>query len=240
MTTLTRENKLTAPTRNSHVAWTATNPVVPEGVLIIVKDRLYVGSVEYAIGDGVSNYNALRKFGEAKDADGKIDLANVVTNSADGLLQLDADGNVPDALANAANKLLKLDANGKAPAERLYITGALAEGAIIESGENTNGRYTKFADGTMICIMVATALASNNSTEGSRLAFPAVFLDSVIGMSGHATAPLSLSITGAYVCEVGAVSESLYFFKVMKTLRDSVLTPAEDTPVRISAIGRWK
>lgn len=131
MTTLTRENKLTAPTRNSHVAWTATNPVVPEGVLIIVKDRLYVGSVEYAIGDGVSNYNALRKFGEAKDAAGKIDLANVVTNSAEGLL--------------------KLDANGKAPAERLYITGALAEGNIIESAENANGWYTKFADGTLIC-----------------------------------------------------------------------------------------
>ena len=103
MTTLTRENKLTAPTRNSHVAWTVTNPVVPEGVLIIVKDRLYVGSVEYAIGDGVSNYNALRKFGEAKDAAGKIDLANVVTNSANGLLKLGADGNVPAALTNAAN-----------------------------------------------------------------------------------------------------------------------------------------
>ncbi|MEG2185567.1 MAG: hypothetical protein RRY12_12875 [Cloacibacillus sp.] len=145
MTTLTRENKLTAPTRNSHVAWTATNPVVPEGVLIIVKDRLYVGSVEYAIGDGVSNYNALRKFGEAKDADGKIDLANVVTNSADGLL--------------------KLDANGKAPAERLYITGALAEGAIIESGNNANGRYTKFADGTMICTKTITRNNLNISPD---------------------------------------------------------------------------
>ena len=65
MTTLTRENKLTAPTRNSHVAWTATNPVVPEGVLIIVKDRLYVGSVEYAIGDGTHTYTELAKFGVA-------------------------------------------------------------------------------------------------------------------------------------------------------------------------------
>lgn len=168
MTTLTRENKLTAPTRNSHVAWTATNPVVPEGVLIIVKDRLYVGSVEYAIGDGVSNYNALRKFGEAKDADGKIDLANVVTNSADGLL--------------------KLDANGKAPAERLYITGALAEGNIIESGENANGRYVKWADGTMLCwtvINLGTITVVQNDGSPINWVFPVEFI-STVGVVVHA------------------------------------------------------
>ena len=42
---------------------------------------------------------------------------------------------------------------------RLYITGALADGAIIESGENANGRYVKWADGTMIC----TALLTNQT-----------------------------------------------------------------------------
>lgn len=44
-----------------------------------------------------------------------------------------------------------LDSENKVPAERLRIVGALAEGAIIESGSNSNGNWVRFADGTQVC-----------------------------------------------------------------------------------------
>ncbi len=48
-------------------------------------------------------------------------------------------------------RTLLLDSENKVPAERLRIVGALADGAIIESGSNANGNYVKLADGTMWC-----------------------------------------------------------------------------------------
>lgn len=63
MTEPVREPKLIAPTRHIHAIWESNNPVVPEGVLCITKDRLYTGSVEYFIGDGTNPYTLLPKFG---------------------------------------------------------------------------------------------------------------------------------------------------------------------------------
>lgn len=48
-------------------------------------------------------------------------------------------------------RTLSLDAESKVPAERLRIVGAIADGAIIESGSNSNGYWAKFADGTLVC-----------------------------------------------------------------------------------------
>lgn len=48
-------------------------------------------------------------------------------------------------------KSVLLDSEGKVPADRLRIVGALADGAVMESGENANGYYVKLADGTLIC-----------------------------------------------------------------------------------------
>ena len=48
-------------------------------------------------------------------------------------------------------RTLLLDSDNKVPAERLRIVGALADGAIIESGSNANGEYTRFANGLQIC-----------------------------------------------------------------------------------------
>ena len=83
MTELTRANKLTAPTRDTHASWTANNPVLPEGVLAITKDRLYTGSVEYMIGDGVTAYTALAKFGAA----GKIYFGSATDSEITALLK---------------------------------------------------------------------------------------------------------------------------------------------------------
>ena len=36
------------------------------------------------------------------------------------------------------------------------IVGALSDGAIIESGSNANGKYTRLADGTQVCWLKQT------------------------------------------------------------------------------------
>ena len=51
--------KKIAPTRDTHANWTLHNPVLPEGVLGAVKDRLWSGSLEFVMGDGISTYTEL-------------------------------------------------------------------------------------------------------------------------------------------------------------------------------------
>ena len=48
-------------------------------------------------------------------------------------------------------RTVQLDAENKVPSEALRIVGALSAGHIIESGDNANGNYVRFADGTQVC-----------------------------------------------------------------------------------------
>lgn len=54
-----RDIRLIAPTRDTATAWSENDPLVPEGVLCLVKDRLFEGSLEYFIGDGEHKYSEL-------------------------------------------------------------------------------------------------------------------------------------------------------------------------------------
>lgn len=77
-------------------------------------------------------------------------------------------------------KSVLLDSEGKVPADRLRIVGALASGAIIESGSNANGRYIKYADNTMICTQVAnlgTMTVTQNNEATVNWAFPVQFIN---------------------------------------------------------------
>ena len=47
-------------------------------------------------------------------------------------------------------RTLLLDSDNKVPAKRLRIVGVVADGAIIESGNNSNGYWCKLADGTLL------------------------------------------------------------------------------------------
>lgn len=54
---------------------------------------------------------------------------------------------------SALKKLMRavlLDSDNKVPAKRLRIVGAVAEGAVMESGSNANGYWCKLADGTLL------------------------------------------------------------------------------------------
>lgn len=54
-------------------------------------------------------------------------------------------------------------------------SGGVPTGAIIESGSNSNGSYTKYADGTMICDNNNNAITTN----------PAAFVGSVTSIDGN-------------------------------------------------------
>ena len=73
-------------------------------------------------------------------------------------------------------KLPVLDADGKIPAAVVRIVGALSDGHIIESGDNANGYYVRFADGTQVC-WGRTAFAVSGASVTRTLVFPADFAD---------------------------------------------------------------
>ena len=216
---MTTENKRMKPTRDTHTNWAANNPVVPEGVLCITTGRLYTGSVEYFVGDGTNTYSNLKKFGEAHDENGKIPVADILTNVANGLV--------------------KLDANAKVPASVLNIVGAVADGAIIEQGSNVNGEYIKYANGTMICSFVDTStswgFSPGTNILYNSLSFAATFYD---------IPAISISFCGSYADYIRACSNNQTNSDVQVSVYNSynVNAPVGDrlNTFSLIAVGRWK
>lgn len=58
-------------------------------------------------------------------------------------------------------RTLLLDAESKVPADRLRIVGAVADGAIMESGSNANGYWIRLTDGMQMCWHTVFALSQN-------------------------------------------------------------------------------
>jgi hypothetical protein len=81
-------------------------------------------------------------------------------------------------------------------------TGGAPTGAIIERGSNSNGEYTKFADGTLICWFTRSAESTANNSSGGTtnlyfssevgLTFPATF----VGITPTVTPSATLSSGG--------------------------------------------
>lgn len=132
-------------------------------------------------------------------------------------------------------KSVLLDSEGKVPADRLRIVGALASGAIIESGENANGQYTKLADGRMICINTPV-LISYDIPQGATLVgqwpYPASFV----------SAPaISVTYEGGYGEYIRAATVDVSSTHLPVWLISTYPQPLTLT-IRFSeiAIGRWK
>ena len=133
-------------------------------------------------------------------------------------------------------KVPVLDSELKIPAECLRIVGALDAGAVIESGENANGRYIKYADGTQICHgHFYHAFNTTDIFQAIEITYPAVFItdNDISGAAYHESAPgraMQLSNFASYANYV-SLGFSAY---------DG--TPSSTVPVRIRwfAIGCWK
>ena len=65
------------------------------------------------------------------------------------------------------------------------IVGALSAGAVIESGDNANGNYVRFADGTQVCwLSNGAAIAQSAVYKTTEWTFPAQFSDGDIVVAG--------------------------------------------------------
>jgi hypothetical protein len=106
-------------------------------------------------------------------------------------------------------------------------------GSVVEYGSNTNGRYTKFAGGLMICetTPVNVAVGAGGITGGN-IALPATFINTTI----------TLAITGA-----GGSSNDHYGFTSITPVNTATVTwifrngavAQNIIGVRVLAIGRW-
>lgn len=114
---------------------------------------------------------------------------------------------------------LKAGTNGKYPdceTIRSNILGTVSQsagvptGAIIERGNNANGNYTKYADGTLICWLNTTINISDSATAAADFSFPVPFF----------------SLLGVYATAGGANSSENDFGNYFITARNNLTTPS--------------
>lgn len=121
---------------------------------------------------------------------------------------------------------------------RARIVGALAEGAIIEQGENANGEYVRFANGLQICqhLMLYSGLDTTQTYNTVLITLPAAFVDTnyftwgvCTGYPGTAGTFITGGGTGI---SNGQTLLNFYSFS----------SPPSATTLRFKyiAIGRWK
>ena len=133
-------------------------------------------------------------------------------------------------------KLPVLDADGKIPAAVLRIVGALSAGAVIESGDNANGNYVRFADGTQVCwninltATIAAGQGGSHSILESIWTYPAAFINTdVIALA-------ETNVTSYVYIPYGLVVEAVS----ARFLYYPVIGGAQSMSVVNFAIGRWK
>ena len=109
---------------------------------------------------------------------------------------------------------------------------------ITESGENENGRYIKFDDGTMICRGETTVTAQINTAWGSvyyytigRLTFPHAFVEIPYVI------PLNLSDRSIILDTYGVRQTNTGVISIYRPIADN-----QEYVYRVGyiAIGRWK
>lgn len=113
--------------------------------------------------------------------------------------------------------------------------GGVPSGAIIENGSNANGRYTKFADGTMICrhSFSAPALPSGPSAVGVSWAYPATFAATPV------ITPCACSLTGASGYLNVGIDGNPDAGSVSFALGVSIAVAFPSIVIHATATGRW-
>jgi hypothetical protein len=105
-------------------------------------------------------------------------------------------------------------------------SGGVPTGAIIESGSNANGEYTKYADGTLVC----THAQATSASAAVLWTFPTAFssADVIIGIT-----PVS-GTTTSLAGKVSNGSGNGVEFAIIQATNVRILATAQ-----LSAIGRW-
>jgi hypothetical protein len=110
-------------------------------------------------------------------------------------------------------------------------------GHIVESGENANGRYVRFSDGTQICWFYGKKYISINNAYGDmyqgsiNLTYPVSYYSKPTAAIGRTT--YGTSASWGSVSAIGAGGLTLRFYDLYS--RSAVLTE-----ISYLAVGRWK
>lgn len=121
-------------------------------------------------------------------------------------------------------------------------TSGVPTGAIIERGSNSNGEYTKFADGTLVCYYSVNSISIGlNSVYGPSVytsytwTYPAPFLAATVPYTAM-VARCAGRITPCSLASQPAANTSVIFF-VQDTQNATTYTSTFATS--LLAIGRW-
>ncbi len=107
-------------------------------------------------------------------------------------------------------------------------TGGVPDGAVIESGSNANGKYTRFADGTQIC---SRHFGTNNQTHV--WTYPAAFISAGQGNLALSALPFGGAAITATVN--WTPSNTSAEFKLWNATGAAVASQ-----LHVSAVGRWR
>ena len=171
-----RAVKLMAPTRDTYENWVAHNPIIPEGVLCLVKDRLFNGSLEYLIGDGKSTFTELMTYaGAPLSRTGKQNCSPLAAQGKDTLdpswlpeATGDAPGAVKVSVKGATGKVPVVSNGTTLDPSWLPDATSMAKGAVKASTTQAPDAVVK-ADG-------------NGSLDGWRKAFSKAVADTNAGL----------------------------------------------------------
>ena len=115
---------------------------------------------------------------------------------------------------------------------------------LIESGSNSNGTYTKFFDGTMICRCKVTKTVTMNTAYGNvyganfgGVTFPATFTDIPVVSWGSRNVGNS---RGYWVGTYNGITISTTGISGIHLFRHNENAEASDIEIHITAIGSWK
>lgn len=149
-------------------------------------------------------------------------------------------------LTGAAGSFARFTGTGATDAAMQAIVGTVSQssgtptGAIIETGTGTNGRFIKFADGTLICWGSADLSTNNINTAwagGFRSALigiilPAAFVGSAIMSAWMSGAAMANGWISGTVVNADTATGGVYASRVSTATSQSVI-------VDFIAIGRW-
>lgn len=116
----------------------------------------------------------------------------------------------------------------------LDVTDLLENKSIHSSGENANGRWIRFQDGTQICHRVANF--DGLSTINQAFAFPASFIE--LPTTSASRYPSSQSVFRDYMRGLLLMSSQVEWFLQSNTQRPASFSDV--MYITLGAIGRWK
>jgi len=163
-------------------------------------------------------------------------LKSITDNLTNGTILTNASkiqGKPVSATAPTANQILQFDGTSYTPT------------TIVESGSNTNGSYTKFADGTMICTHKISSGVGNTASGAIYISPATTWTFPVAFVGGLPTVNIMVSkmlVSGTNPISVSRAASSNYALTSISAIfvwYDSLSTTCQSELSAI-AIGKWK